>query len=131
MAAIPEEYLDLFEKRTFAHYATVSADGTPHVTPVWIDYDGERERILVNTERGRQKDRNVAHDPQVGVSMTDPENHYRWVSVMGVVDRVRAEGARDHIDELSQRYRGSEYQNPIRTERVIHEIRVDRVMARG
>ena len=131
MAAIPDEYLDLFEKRTFAHVATVSADGVPHVTPVWIDYDADTERLLVNTERGRQKERNVAHDPKVGASMTDPDDPYRWVAVMGEVDRVTAEGGRDHIDELSRRYTGDDYANPIQTERVILEIRLDEVMARG
>lgn len=131
MAAIPDEYLDLFEKRTFAHVATVSSDGVPHVTPVWIDYDADTSRLLVNTERGRQKERNVAHDPKVGASMTDPDDAYRWVAVMGEVDRVTAEGARDHIDELSRRYTGDDYANPIRTERVILEIRLDEVMARG
>ena len=129
MTAIPEDFLDLFEKRTFAHVATMTANGVPHVTPVWIDYDADRERLLVNTERGRQKERNVAHDPNVGASMTDPENAYRWLSVLGEVDRVTTEGARAHIDELSQRYTGDDYQNPIQTERVILEVRIDEVLS--
>jgi predicted pyridoxine 5'-phosphate oxidase superfamily flavin-nucleotide-binding protein len=66
MAAIPEDYHDLFERKTFAHVATVMPDGMPHVTPVWIDYDPETEQVLINTERGRQKARNVERNPQVG-----------------------------------------------------------------
>jgi len=73
MVAIPDDYLDLFEKPTFAHLGTVLPTGGPHVTPVWVDYDAEREHVLVNTERGRQKARNVRENPAVGVSMCDPE----------------------------------------------------------
>ena len=53
MERIPEKYLDLFQKRSFAHFATVMPDGTPQVTPVWVDYDGQY--VLVNTAKGRQK----------------------------------------------------------------------------
>jgi general stress protein 26 len=66
MSSIPDDLLDLFEKRTFAHVSTVLPDGTPHVTPVWIDYDPDADRLLVNTERGRRKVRNVEKNPKVG-----------------------------------------------------------------
>jgi PPOX class probable F420-dependent enzyme len=132
MPSIPEDFRDLFEKRTFAHVATVLPDGTPHVTPVWIDYDAEEDRLLVNTERGRRKERNVAENPKVGVSMTDPDDPYRHMSVMGEVDEVTTDGARDHIDELALRYTGeAEYGNPIETERVLLKVRPDRVATRG
>jgi PPOX class probable F420-dependent enzyme len=105
-------------------------DGTPHVTPVWIDYDEESDRLLVNTERGRQKHRNAERDPKVGVSMTDPDDPYRALSVVGEVEEVTTEGARDHIDDLSRRYTGEEYQTEIQTERILLVIRPDRVMGR-
>lgn len=127
MVAIPESELDLFEKPTIAHVATVMPDGTPHVTPVWIGYDADRNRLLVNSERGRQKDVNVRRDPKVGVSMTDPDDPYRRLSVMGEVTEITTDGARDHIDELSRRYTGEDYGNPIQTERIILEIRPDHV----
>lgn len=126
MSSIPEEKRDLFEKRTVAHFATVMPDGTPHVTPVWIDYDPESDRVLVNTERDRQKHRNVERNPRVGVSMTDPEDPYRRLSVAGAVDAVTTDGARDHIDELARRYTGEDYQSDIGTERIIVEIRPER-----
>ncbi|MFB6155298.1 MAG: PPOX class F420-dependent oxidoreductase [Haloferacaceae archaeon] len=128
MPSIPADYRDLFEKQTFAHVATLQSDGAPHVTPVWIDYDEEENRLLVNTERGRQKHRNVERDSKVGVSMTDPENPYRHLSVVGVVDEVTTEGAREHIDELSRRYTGEDYQNEIQTERILLKIRPERVL---
>ncbi|WP_247728915.1 pyridoxamine 5'-phosphate oxidase family protein [Halovivax limisalsi] len=121
---IPEEYLDLFEKRTFAHVATLTEDDDPHVTPVWIDYDADANRVLVNTERGRRKERNVARDPSVGISMTDPDDPYRHLSIIGEVTAVTTDGAREHADELAGRYTGTpEYPSEIRTERVLLKIR--------
>lgn len=129
MPSIPSEFHDLFEKANFAHLTTMTPDGTPHSTPVWIDYDEADGRLLVNTERGRRKERNVAENPAVAVSMTDPDNPYRFLSVTGTVTETTTEGAREHIDALAQRYTGQEeYQNPIQTERVILRIRPDEVI---
>ncbi|UWG48416.1 Nitroimidazol reductase NimA or a related FMN-containing flavoprotein, pyridoxamine 5'-phosphate oxidase superfamily [Halanaeroarchaeum sp. HSR-CO] len=129
MATIPTSYRDLFEKPTFAHVTTISPDGTPHATPVWIDYDETDDRLLVNTERGRRKERNVRSDPTVAVSMVDPDDPYRFLSVTGTVDEVTTDGARDHIDELARRYMDVDsYQNPIQTERVVLRIRPDEVL---
>ncbi|MFB6156598.1 MAG: PPOX class F420-dependent oxidoreductase [Haloferacaceae archaeon] len=128
MASIPDGFLDLFERPTFAHIATLLPDGAPHVTPVWIDHDPDTGRLLVNTERDRRKEKNVRSDPRVGVSMTDPDDPYRMLSVTGEVEEITTEGAREHIDELAMRYMGEEeYPNPIRTERVILAIGPDRV----
>ncbi len=132
MAVIPPEFLDLFEKATFAHLTTMLPDGTPHATPVWIDYDNKHSRLLVNTERGRRKERNVERDPTVALSMIDPERHYRFLSVIGEVTEITAEGADDHIDRLAQRYLGKEkYPDEPETERVIIRIRPDEVMDGG
>lgn len=78
MPEIPEQYHDLFEKETFAHVVTMTSNGTPHATPVWIDYDADADRLLVNTERHRRKVRNVTEDPTVAVSVTDPDDPYRF-----------------------------------------------------
>jgi PPOX class probable F420-dependent enzyme len=128
MVAIPDDYHDLFEKPTFAHLGTLMPSGVPHVTPVWVDYDPEREYVLVNTERGRQKAHNVSENPAVGVSMCDPEDPYRYLSVIGEVAEMTTDGARAHIDALSRRYVGTDYQNPIETERVLLRIRPDRLV---
>lgn len=132
MSEIPDEYHDLFEKETFAHVVTMSPEDKPHSTPVWVDYDADDDRILVNTERHRRKAQNVERDPTVAVSMTDPENPYRFLSVTGEVDEVTTEGAREHIDELAQRYMGEdEYPQPIESERIILRIRPDEVLTGG
>ncbi|WP_049922726.1 PPOX class F420-dependent oxidoreductase [Halopiger djelfimassiliensis] len=123
MASIPDDFQGLFEKETYAHLTTLLPDGTPHATPVWIDYDADADRLLVNTERDRRKEKNARNDPRIAVSMTDPDNPYRMLSVTGEVDEVTTDGAREHIDELAKRYTGEdEYPNPIETERVIISI---------
>lgn len=132
MPQIPTEYHDLFEKPTIAHVVTMLPNDTPHSTPVWVDYDADDNRLLVNTERGRRKTKNVERDPTVAASMVDPDNPYRFLSVTGEVGAITTEGAREHIDELARRYTGEdEYQNEIQDERVIFRIRPDEVFAGG
>jgi hypothetical protein len=78
---------------------------------------------LVNTEVHRQKYRNVERDPRVTVMIWDKEDPYRFVEVRGeVVEKVKGARAREHIDELSQKYLGRPYQTPIRSERVMLRI---------
>jgi PPOX class probable F420-dependent enzyme len=130
MPEIPESFHDLFEKPTIAHVVTMLPDDRPHNTPVWVDYDAEDNRLLVNTERHRRKAKNVAEDPRVAASMVDPEDPYRYLSVTGEVEEMTTEGAREHIDELAHRYMGQDYPNPIQSERVILRIRPDDVFKR-
>jgi PPOX class probable F420-dependent enzyme len=103
---LPQDYLDLFEKRALAHLATVMPDGSPHVTPVWVDYDGEH--IRVNSAAGRQKDRNMEERPQVALDIVDPDNLYRYLGLRGRVVEITEEGADAHIDKLSYKYTGQE-----------------------
>lgn len=127
MERLPEEYHDLFDRLTIAHVATIEPNGAPHVTPVWIDYDRVDDRILVNTERHRRKTRNVERDPHVGISMHDPEDAYRRLSLIGTVTDVTTDGARAHIDALSERYFGHPFTSEIVSERVILKVRPDEV----
>lgn len=132
VGTIPDAVRDLFERETFAHFGTLMPDGTPHITPVWIDHDDDT--ILVNTAKGRQKERNVAANPQVGLSIVDPEDPYRYVSVRGTVTSVTTEGAVEHIDALANRYMGvAEYPHhgEERGPRVIIRIRPDAVVTNG
>ena len=107
MQSIPDDYHDLFERETIAHFATLMRDGTPQVTPVWIDLD-EDGHLLVNTARGRQKERNVRENTRVGLSITDPSDDYRYLSIRGAVTEVTTDGAVAHIDSLARRYMGVE-----------------------
>jgi PPOX class probable F420-dependent enzyme len=131
MSSIPEEFHELFEKETYAHVATMTPEDTPHVTPVWVDYDADADRLLINTERERRKERNLSNDSRIGVSMVDPDNPYRHLSIIGEVEEMTEEGAREHIDTLSRRYTGDDYQPEIQTKRVLVKIRPDEVIVGG
>jgi len=104
MSVIPDEYLDLFDSKAFGDLATLMPDGSMHVTPVWIDYDGEH--VLVNTAKGRQKWKNVKRDPGVSLCVMDPEDPYCYLSVQGEVVETTEDGAVEHIDALAGRYMG-------------------------
>jgi PPOX class probable F420-dependent enzyme len=106
MTTIPQSHRDLFDKKSFAHLATVNADGTPQVTPVWIDYDGRHVRF--NTARGRLKTRNLERNPTVALAVQDPENPYRYVQVRGRVAEVTEKDADAHIDALARKYLGQD-----------------------
>ena len=108
---VPDEFLDLFASDAFGHLATVMADGSPRVTPVWVaieEHNGQ-QLILVNSKTGRLKNRNMAVRPQVAVEVHDPRRPYRYVSVRGLVVSATTDGARDQLEELSQRYLGTAY----------------------
>jgi PPOX class probable F420-dependent enzyme len=106
MADIPANVRDLFEKKAFAHLATVSATGAPQSTPVGVDFDGTHVRI--NTARGRIKAGNLQANPRVALSILDPENPYRYVQVRGRVVEMTEQGADAHIDALAKKYLGQD-----------------------
>jgi PPOX class probable F420-dependent enzyme len=103
-ARLREQDKEILDKKTFAHLATLMPDGSPQVTPVWVDY--EEDRIVVNTAEGRAKPRNVRNDSRVALSATDPDNPYEAVIVRGRVDEITPEGADDHIDAMAKKYLG-------------------------
>ncbi len=110
MAEIPEDFKDLFEKKSFASFTTIDSDGFPHVTPVWIDFDGKN--LLVNTVEGRLKEKNVRNNKKVGVSIMDPDDPYRHLSIRGKVIETTKKNAVEHIDNLAKKYMGvDEYPN--------------------
>ena len=107
MAPIPEKFKDLLTTKTaFAHLATVMPDGQPQVTPVWIDFDGTH--ILVNSAKGRQKDKNMRREPRVALSIQDPDNPYRYLEIRGRVVDVTENGADQHIDKQAKKYMGKD-----------------------
>ena len=109
MPALPDRFADLFapEKRAYAYLALVLKDGSPQVTPVWFDWDGTH--VIINTARGRVKDKILSRGPKVALAISDPADPYRYIQVQGrVVDETEA-GARAMIDQLSQKYEGRPY----------------------
>lgn len=134
-AEIPEGFLDLITGPVVVTLTTVMSSGQPQSTPVWIDWDGEF--VLVNTARGRVKDKNMQQRARATVLAIDPKNHYRWMEIRGTVEDSTEEGAVDHIDKLSWRYDNKGYYSgedgaAKRTQmRVIYKIRPTHVIARG
>jgi PPOX class probable F420-dependent enzyme len=103
---IPDKFKDLFEKPTFASLGTVMKDGSPQVTPVWVDYDGKHVRV--NSAKGRVKDKNMRRDPRVSVTLQDPANPYRYMEIRGKVVDITENGADDHINKLAKKYLGKD-----------------------
>ena|SRR6266516_4337553 len=126
-STIPENFNDLFKKKAFAHLATMMKDGTPQVTPVWCDFDGKH--VVINSAKGRVKDRNMRRNPNVALSLQDPDNPYRYLGIKGRVVDVTENGADDHIDLMAKKYRGvDKYPNRAPGEiRVIYKILPERV----
>lgn len=116
--AIPEKYMDLFKKKAFGNLGTLMPDGSPQVTPVWIDYDGKH--VIFNSALGRVKDKNIRRDPRVSISVVDPDNPYRHLDIRGKVVEITQNGADDSINKLSQKYLG----NPVYPYRQPGEVRV-------
>lgn len=128
---IPQKYLDLFQKPCFANLATLMPDGQPQVTPVWCDYDGTY--VVVNTAKGRQKDRNMRRDKRVSLSIMDPKNPYRYLEVRGTVAEITEDGAAAHIDKMAKKYLGlDKYPNAQPGEvRVLYKIRPEKTSSMG
>lgn len=103
-AALPPEMLDLLEGRALAHLATVRGDGRPHVTPVWIDHEGGD--LLVNVRVDRVKAANLRRRRVAAISVVDPENPYRYLTVTGEVTGWTEEGWQEHMNSLALRYMG-------------------------
>ena len=107
MATIPESHADLLTtKPAFANVATLNADGSPQVTPVWIDFDGTH--VLVNTAKGRVKAKNFAREPRVAISIADPANPYRYLGIQGRVVEMTEAGGDAHIDKMAKKYLNKE-----------------------
>jgi len=129
MAQIPASHRDVFDKRAFAHVATVDADGQPQVTPVWVEYDGEH--VLINSAKGRKKDRNLRARPEVALSVQDPDNGYRYVGVQGKIVEITEAGGYDHINKLSHKYNDQDYPKNPGEVRVIYKIEPTNVWTMG
>jgi PPOX class probable F420-dependent enzyme len=128
-----KKYGDLLgdDRKALAHLGTVMPSGAPQVTPVWFDYDGKFFRV--NSARGRVKDRNMRRNPAVALSIVDPADPYRYVSVLGRVVEITELGGDAHIDRLAKKYLGQD-RYPYRRSgevRVIYTIAPEHVGGMG
>jgi PPOX class probable F420-dependent enzyme len=128
---IPAKYRDLFEKKAFASLATLMPDGSPQVTPVWVDVEGDL--LIFNSAKGRQKDRNVRRDPRVALALVDPQNPYRYLEIRGRVVEITEQGAAAHIDKMAKKYLGADkypYGQPGEV-RVLYKVRPEHTTMMG
>jgi hypothetical protein len=95
---------DLLTCTAIGHLATIRPDGTPQSNPVWFEWDGEH--IKMSTTKARQKYHNLEREPRGALSVTDPDNPYRYLEVRGVVDHFEDDPGYAFIDHLSERYMG-------------------------
>ena len=118
----PSSHLDLLKEETRAilYLATIMPDGSPQVTPVWFNIEGPY--ILVNTNEGRIKEKNMKARPRVAMVIQDPSDPYRYIQVRGQVISHTREGADAHINELSLKYRGHPWEVQPNQKRVIFKI---------
>lgn len=129
LSEIPDShaYLLTDEARAFAYLATIMDDGTPQVTPVWFNTDGDF--IFINSVEGRVKDHNIRKRPHVTVLIHNTNDPYYYIQVRGKVVDIINKGARQHIDELAGKYTGTPvFRGMAPTDvRVIYKIRPDKV----
>ena len=123
--------LNLLREPAFCQIASIMPNGSPQITQVWVDTDGEH--ILVNTAEGRQKVRNVRRDPRVAVNVVDPANAWRLATIRGRVVDITTEGADALIDQLAKKYLGVDsypFRNPEET-RITLKIAPERISEIG
>jgi PPOX class probable F420-dependent enzyme len=130
---IPNSHRDLLndDTKAFLYLATLMSDGSPQVTPVWFNTDGEL--ILINTAKNRVKEINMRVRPQVALCIQDPTNPYRYLQIHGKVKELTTDGADEHIDVLTLKYRGIP-KYPSRQpgeQRVLYKIHIEKVDAHG
>ena len=128
MAVLTNEQARLLLEPNFATVGTVNPDGSPQLTIVWIDWDGEH--VLFNTAAGRVKARNLERDLRVSVLVADRADGYRWVGVRGAAE-LTSEGADEHIDKLARKYTGEGWQPKSGERRLLVRVRPERVSAYG
>jgi PPOX class probable F420-dependent enzyme len=109
MTWIPDEYQDLIkdETKAFGFLTTLLKDGSPQLTPVWFTTDGTH--IMINSAKGRVKDRNMRRDPRVAFVILDPKNPYRYLQIRGKIVEITTENAHEHIDILAKKYTGADH----------------------
>lgn len=123
----------LLQEKQIAQLATVMPDGSPQVTPVWVDAEPDGSHVLINSAEGRLKTRNTERDPRVAVSVVDAQNPYRFAIIRGEIVERRHEGADAHIDALAKKYLGQDsypFRQPSE-QRVILRIKPHHVLEQG
>lgn len=103
----PDSHMDLLTGKVYPVLVTLMPDGQPQAQVVWADLDGEY--VLINTERSRQKAKNMERNPRVTLLYVDPNDPHRFVEIRGMVESMTDEDGVETITRLSQKYDGTPY----------------------
>ncbi len=104
---LTEDLVDLLRKPSIGFIATTMADGSPQVTEVWVDTDGDH--VIVNSVQTHLKVKNIQRDPRVAVAISDAADPSSYYQVRGRVVDITTNGGVEHIEMLSQKYHGTPY----------------------
>lgn len=122
---LSDEVQALLKDACFCYIATVMPNGAPQMTVVWVDTDGEH--ILINTIDGNRKVKNLEKDDRVALVISKREDPAEHVQIRGRVVEIVRDGAKEHVETLSQRYIGMPYPLHKYGERAILKIEPTRV----
>jgi PPOX class probable F420-dependent enzyme len=122
-ATPPQDHLDLLERPTFAHFATVRSDGAPQVNPMWFLWDGEEGVIKLTHTNVRHNYRYIQREPRVAFSIADPDNGYRYLQIRGTVEKVEEDPGGEFYQTLQRRYLGRASTPPDADVRVVLTVR--------
>jgi PPOX class probable F420-dependent enzyme len=107
MVELSEQAVKTLSNPNLAFLATVMSDGSPQVTPMWVDV--EDGHVLMNTAVGRLKERNIRRDPRVALSLAARDDDFDKFDIRGrVVEFIEGDRAFDHIDRMAKKYLGEE-----------------------
>ncbi len=131
MTQIPENFRDLLGAKALAHIATIGPEGEPQSNPVWFGWDGTH--VLFSQTKTRQKYRNVQRDPRIALSITDPQNPYRYLEIRGRVARIEDDQDLSFINSMAKKYLGKDkypWHQP-GDERVVIHVQPERTTHQG
>ena len=126
---LSRDIAQLFRDKNLVYVATLMPDGSPQITPTWVDVDEESNTVLVNTAKGRVKQKNLSRDPRIAVAVVDKNNPYNVATIRGRVAEQTTAGADAHIDKMAKKYLGVD-SYPFRNaaeERVILKIKPEKI----
>ncbi|WP_112262662.1 PPOX class F420-dependent oxidoreductase [Lentzea terrae] len=122
MATLSEPQRGLLDSANYATVATLTKDGSPQTSVVWIKRDGDD--VLFSTVVGRAKERHLKRDPRVSITVIDKDNPYHYTEFRGEA-ALTTEGGDDLINELANKYTGDDYKGDVGTDNVRVVVRVN------
>ena len=127
LSQVPDDlkYLLADDTRAYAFLSTIMADGSPQVTPIWFNV--EEGKIVINSAKGRTKDKNLRRNPKMAMVIMDLDKPLEYIQIRGEIIDISEEGAREHISTMGQKYQGKNWDPPkdqIRVKYIVRPISI-------